>query len=291
MDEAALNWRFVEASGLRLHYGEVGSGPCVILLHGTGPGATAWSSFQHNVEQLSAHMRVVLLDLPRFGKSDKITVDQPRLTFLSGVVRDFMDAIGVTSAHIIGNSMGGQTAMKLAIDSPERVDRLVLIGPAAVGHSLFTPMPTEAGKLIARYYRDGGPSLEKMRTLLTALAYDPAFVTEEVVQQRYAASAAPDVLEVNRGEHWVRQSLEEELEQLAAPTLLVWGQDDRATALDIGLLLLKRLPDARLHVFGRCGHWAQAEHATEFNRISVDFLLAEPVARKAQSAQQEEHAR
>lgn len=267
-----IAWRFTKAGDLNIHYGERGSGHPLICLHGTGPGSDAYSNFRHNVGPLSEHYRVVLVDLPRFGKSDKIVVNEPRLDFLSRVIRETMDSIGIESAHVLGNSMGGQTAMKLAIDSPERVDKLVLLAPAAVGFSLFTPMPTEAVKQIAGYYKGDGPSLDKMRRLMKSLAYDPEFVTEQMVQQRYEASIDPEVLEVNRGPHWQRQSLEGELEKCAAPALLVWGQDDRASALDVGLLLLRKLPDARLHVFGRCGHWAQSEHASEFNRIVLDFL-------------------
>jgi len=267
-----LDWRTVEAGGRNIHYGEVGEGPPLVLLHGTGPGSDAWGNFRHNIGPLSESFRVIAVDLPRFGGSEKLSVNQPRLDFLSRSVRDFMDAIGVESADVIGNSMGAQTAMKLAIDSPDRVRRLVLMAPAAVGYSIFSPMPTEAGRQIAGYYKGEGPTRSKMERLLKSLAYDPEFVTDAMITERFEASIEPDVLEINQGAHWSRQSLEGELHRCVAPSLLVWGQDDRATTLDIGLLLLRKLPDARLHVFARCGHWAQAEHADEFNRLVVGFL-------------------
>jgi 4,5:9,10-diseco-3-hydroxy-5,9,17-trioxoandrosta-1(10),2-diene-4-oate hydrolase len=267
-----VKWQFADAGGIDIHYGERGSGHPVLLLHGTGPGSDAWGNYRHNIGPLSESFRTIAVDLPRFGKSAKVQVTGPRLDYLSGVIRDFMDSVGIDTAHVVGNSMGGQIAMKLAIDRPNRIDKLVLIAPAVAGHSVFTPMPTEGVGQIAKYYKDDGPSLDKMERLLKSLAYDPAIVTDEMVQERYRASTDPEVLAVNKGPHWDRQSLEGELEQCMVPTLIVWGQDDRASALDHGLLLLRKLPDARLHVFARCGHWAQVEHADEFNRLALDFF-------------------
>ncbi len=267
-----VSGRFAQAGDLRIHYGEAGQGHPVICLHGTGPGASAWSNFRHNATALAGRFRALLVDLPGFGGSQKVQVDTPRLTFLSGAIRDFMEAVGIDRAHFVGNSMGAQVALKLAIDSPERVGRMVLVGPAVTGHSLFTPMPTEAVRMISEYYGGDGPSLDKMRRIMRALVYDPATVTEDDVRERYEASIDPEVLQTRKGPHWARQSLDHELDRVQSPTLVVWGQDDRASPLDHGLLLLRRMPDARLVVFPRCGHSAQAERAEEFNALALAFL-------------------
>ena len=267
--------RFVQAGGVKVHYGEAGAGDRLILLHGTGPGASGWSNFRHNVTALSGSFRTTLLDLPRFGRSEKVVIDAPRLDYLSGVVRDFMDALDIERSHFIGNSMGAQVVIKLAIDSPERVGRMVLVGPAVIDHSIFTPMPTEVVRQIAGYYRDGGPSQAKMRQLMESLVHDPATVTDEAVRERYEASIDPEVVAVNRGSHWAHQSLEHELELADRPALLVWGQDDRASPLDHALALLRRMPRARLHVLPRCGHSVQAEYPEEFNRLALDFLRSD----------------
>lgn len=272
MTSADVSGKFVQAAGARIHYGEAGQGPPLICLHGTGPGSSGWSNYRRNVGALSTRFRTILPDLPRFGRSDKVAVEGPRLTYLSGVIRGFMDALGIDRASFIGSSMGGQVALKLAIDSPDRVDRLVVIGPAVMDHSVFTPMPTECLRLIADYYKDGGPSREKMRRLLHTLVYDPANAPEEVVEERYQASAEPEVVAANSGPRWLRQPIDQELDRVLAPTLILWGQDDRASALDHGLLMLRKLPDARLHVFARCGHQAQSEHPEEFNRLVLHFL-------------------
>lgn len=263
---------FADVGTLRIFYGAAGEGQPVICLHGTGPGASGLTNFARNVDALAACYRVVVPDLPRFGRSSKIVVTEPRLDYLSAVIRGFMDALGIDRAHFVGNSMGGQAALKLAIDSPERVGHLVLVAPAPLRLSTFSPMPAEAVRQIAEYYQGDGPSREKMRLLLHSLVYDKSAITEELVDQRYAASVAPDVLAVNRGPHWAVQSLDDQLERATAPTLLVWGIDDRASPFDQAITMLRRLPNARLHAFARCGHSVQLEYPDEFNRLVLDFL-------------------
>jgi 4,5:9,10-diseco-3-hydroxy-5,9,17-trioxoandrosta-1(10),2-diene-4-oate hydrolase len=268
--------RFADADGIRIHYGDVGAGDPVILLHGAGPGADGYGNFRGNLDDLATRFRLLVPDLPRFGRSDKPQTDKPRLDFLSGAIAAFMDAVGVGRAHFVGNSLGGQTALKLAIDQPERVGRIVVVGSNAMSRSVFAPMPAEAVGLIASYYQGAGPSRDKMRSLLQALDIDRARVTDELVEQRYAASTDPDIVAINRDGHWGRQSLDGELARVQARTLLVWGQDDRASPLDCALAMIRLIPDASLHVFNRCGHWAQVEHAAEFNRLVLEFLAASP---------------
>ena len=264
--------QFAQAGDVRIHYGEAGEGHPVICLHGTGPGANAWANFRPNAGALADHYRALLVDLPRFGRSEKVVVRGPRLDYLSGVIRAFMDALGIARAHFVGNSMGGQAAIKVAIDAPERVGRMVLVAPAPIGHSVFAPMPTETVRMIADYYAGAGPSYEKMRLLMRSLVYDPASLSEAAIRERYEASIAPEVVAANKGPHWAHQSLEHELDRARCPTLLVWGQDDRASPLDHGLVMLRKMPQARLHVFARCGHSVQLEHPEDFNRLTLDFL-------------------
>ncbi len=275
LDETSTS-HFVQAGDVRIHYNDVGSGDPVIMLHGTGPGASSWSNFKSNVAAFSERYRALLVDMPQYGKSQKVAFEGGRLTFTSRVLRDFMDAMGIERAHFVGNSMGGQVAIKLAIDSPERVDKLVVIGSNPVSYSLFSPMPLEGIKHIAGYYRgEGGPSLEKLRRLFQTILYDPSFLDEEALRQRYEASIEPEVVELMTRTPPANQDLTAELHQMRAPCLIIWGADDRLGALDVGLLMLRRFPNARMHIFNRCGHWAQVEHADAFNRLVIDFLASE----------------
>jgi 4,5:9,10-diseco-3-hydroxy-5,9,17-trioxoandrosta-1(10),2-diene-4-oate hydrolase len=271
LDEAATS-HFIQAGGVRLHYNEVGSGEPVIMLHGAGPGASSWSNFQQNVPAFAEQFRALLVDMPQFGKSEKLVIEEGRLTFTARALAAFMDELGIARAHFVGNSMGGQAAIKLAIDAPERVGKLVVIGSAPVSQSLFVPTPLEGIKHIAGYYRGDGPSLDKMRRLMEVIVYDQSLVTDAAVRERYEASLDPDVMRIMSSSPPRNEDLSDRLHLVRCPTLVVWGMDDRMGALDVGLLLTRRFQDARMHIFNKCGHWAQVEHADEFNRLVLDFL-------------------
>jgi 4,5:9,10-diseco-3-hydroxy-5,9,17-trioxoandrosta-1(10),2-diene-4-oate hydrolase len=267
--------KFARAGDIEIHYQELGDGKPVVMLHGTGPGASGWSNFRRTAPAFEDAYRVIIPDLPRYGRSSKVPITGPRLSVLSKIIGEFLDAIGVDQAHFIGNSMGGQVAMKLAIDRPEKVDRLVVIGSPPLKGSAMGPTPAEAIRLIEGYYKGSGPSIEKMRHLLLTLVYDPSFVTDDVVRERYESSVDPEVIKANAAPMWERQTLEGELDRLTAPMLIIWGQDDRAAPLDVALRMLRELPDARLLVFSRCGHWAQVEHRSEFNSAVRNFFETE----------------
>ena len=264
---------FVQAGNIRIHYHEFGTGYPLICLHGAGPGATAWSNFKGNVGELSKHYRALLVDMPQYGRSDKPYIEKGRLAFLAGAVRAFMDALDIKKAHFLGNSMGGQAAIKLAIDDPEKVDRIAVIGSSPIkAGSIFQPMPLEGIRNIRNYYRGEGPTPAKMRQLLESLVYNTSMITDDLVQERFEASNDPEAVELFKRGAPEAEDLYFELAKIKAKTLLIWGQDDRAGALDVALLMLRLLQDARLHVFPRCGHWAHVEHRDEFIRVVIQFF-------------------
>ena len=266
--------QFVTAAGVRVHYKEVGAGDPVICLHGAGPGANSESNFRRNVGALSERFRAVLVDMPQFGKSEKVPIEEGRLGFNARVMDAFMTETGIERAHYIGNSMGGQVALKLAVDKPERVDRLVVLGPGAINNPIFVPSPLEGIKLIADYYKGEGPTREKLRKLLDTLVYDSSFLTDEVVEERFQTTIEPDNLELfaRRQGRYKKEDLYADLGRIESPTLIVWGMDDRFGALDVGLQMTRLMKRAQMHIFARCGHWAQVEHAEAFNRLVVGFL-------------------
>lgn len=262
----------VKAGGITIHYNDVGAGYPVLMVHGAGPGASSWSNFKQNVGAFAERFRCLLIDMPQYGGSEKLVIEGGRLTYCSRVFLDFMDTLGLESAHIVGNSMGGQVGIKVAIDAPQRVSKLVVIGSAPVSQSLFCPMPLEGIKLIAGYYKGDGPSREKMRTLIQTLLYDSSFLSDDILEERYQASIDPDVVRIMSSQPPSKEDLTGQLQKVACPSLVVWGIDDRFGALDIGLLMARTFQNAQMHIFPRCGHWAQVEHADEFNRLVLDFL-------------------
>jgi pimeloyl-ACP methyl ester carboxylesterase len=272
MSDAGPGSTFVQAGGVRLHYNDIGQGTPVVCLHGGGPGASGWSNFSQNVPALSAKFRLLLVDMPQFGRSQKVVFKEGRLTYVARVLKDFLDRLGIARPHFIGNSMGAQTAFKFAIDYPDRIDRLVAMGNGSITQTVFTPRPTEGVKMIQAFYKGAGPSPEKLRRLIETLVYDASFLTEDLLAQRFAAANDPETVALWSKNPPANEELGALLDKVACRTLLVWGLEDRFSPIEGGLALLKRLKDARLHVFSRCGHWAQVEKAREFERLTLDFL-------------------
>ncbi|MSP97691.1 MAG: alpha/beta fold hydrolase [Betaproteobacteria bacterium] len=259
---------------MRLHYNDIGKGYPVVCLHGGGPGASGWSNFSQNVPALSSKFRLLLLDMPQFGRSEKVVIKGGRLTYVAGVLKAFLDELKIPKTHFIGNSMGAQTAFKFAIDNPERIDRLVAMGNGTITQTVFTPRPTEGIKQIQGFYKGEGPSAEKLRRLISTLVYDASFLTDALLAERFAAANDPEAVALWSKTPPQNEDIGSLLDKILCPTLLIWGIEDRFSPIEGGLALLKRLKDARLHVFAQCGHWAQVEKAREFERLTLDFLTA-----------------
>lgn len=266
--------QYVDAGGIKLHYHEFGAdrlGVPIVCLHGAGPGATAWSNFHGNVDAFAERSRTLLVDLPQYGRSEKVVIDGGRQSFSATVIGEFLKALAIPAADFVGNSMGGQIALRLAIDRPDLTHAIVAVGstPAA---SVLAPWPAEGVKLINSYYKGSGPSIDKLRRITEALVFDPAFVTDELVQERYEVSTDPETVALFTRHPPKREDFSARLGEVQAPVLLLWGQDDRAGAIDVALQLLRALQDAELHVFPRCGHWVQVERREEFNHLVLDFF-------------------
>ncbi|HXZ09901.1 MAG TPA: alpha/beta hydrolase, partial [Paraburkholderia sp.] len=119
--------KFVQAGAVKVHYHEAGTGPVLLCIHGGAPGAFGWGNFGRNLEALSRHFRTLIVDLPGYGKSDKPQIEGPRTSFYARTFRDMLEALGVAKAHVLGLATGGSAALKMAIDYPELIDRLVVI--------------------------------------------------------------------------------------------------------------------------------------------------------------------
>lgn len=272
--------RYVEVDQLTLHLHDIGNGPALVLLHGGGPGASGWSNFKQNVPTLSKHFRLLVIDLLGYGRSDKPEFGEPYYTMSARAVRGVLSVLGIEQAHFIGNSLGGGTAIRLALDYPECVGKLILMGPGGASPSLFTPEPTEGLKHLIHFYDEPGPSREKMRNIVSTMVFDDSFVTDELIQERYDAALAPGAREGTvRALTSIASTSDPDGVQLwrhfgrlDKPVLLVWGRDDRTIPLDGAFLGLRQMPDARLYVIPRCGHWAQLEHRDTFDRLAIDFL-------------------
>jgi 2,6-dioxo-6-phenylhexa-3-enoate hydrolase len=272
--------KFVQAGGIKLHYNEaspragrgVGSGDAVIMLHGGGPGASGWSNFSTNVGAFSEKYRTLLLDLPQYGKSDPVVIDGDATLYNAQAIKAMFDELGIEKAHFIGNSFGGATSLRFAIDYPERVGKLVVMGPAGSGPSYFMPRPLEGIKALNAWWDN--PSRAQMKKIVNLFVYDAKFKTDELIDMRHQAGLShPEHIEARaRSTNRFTPDFTPELASIQAKTLIVWGRDDRFSPLDFGLNMLWRIPDAQFHIFPECGHWVQYEKSDEFNRLIIDFF-------------------
>ena len=269
----------VNAPGLKdfvLHYNSGGTGETIVMLHGGGPGASGWSNFNRNFDVLcEAGFHVILLDCPGFNKSGEIVPDVARGLMNAHAVKGLLDELNIEKAHLVGNSLGGVSALNFALEYPDRLDRMVLMGTAGMGHSLTQPNPQEGIKKMVKLYQE--PSYENFVDMLEVFVYDPSLISEELRQGRWAnieASKAhlDNFLASTKTVPFSAWDVSARVHEIQHKTLVVWGRDDRFVPIDNALKLINFMPDARLHVFSQCGHWAQWEHAEAFNSLVVDFL-------------------
>ncbi|QKE85037.1 alpha/beta fold hydrolase [Arthrobacter sp. NEB 688] len=263
----------VDVDGIGTNYHRAGDGPPLLLVHGSGPGVSAFANWRPVLPALAERFDVVAPDVVGFGYTDRPDGFPFTLDAWRGHLLGFLDALGLERVSVVGNSFGGALALSLAVHAPERVERLVLMGSAGVSFPI-----TEGLDRVWGYE----PSVAAMRDLLDLFAFDRSLATDELARMRHAASVRPGVQEsfaamfpAPRQEGVDRLATpEEQLRGIRHRTLLVHGRDDRVIPLESSLRLLRLVDDSRLHVFGRCGHWTQIEHADAFARLVTDFLGA-----------------
>jgi 2-hydroxy-6-oxonona-2,4-dienedioate hydrolase len=253
---------------------EAGTGHAIFMLHGTGPGATGWSNFYPNVEPLSENFRAIALTFPGWGESSAVEIKgESRSSINARAVKLVMDELGIEKAALVGNSMGGGATLQFVADYPDRISHVITMGSGAPGVNMLTPAgPMEGIKVLREAYED--PSPENFRRLVSIMVYDDSFVTPELVKARSDAALANKT----HLENWLKPAPPppavpvEKLMAWNGPALIIHGRDDRTVPYEGSLRLVSIFPNSRLHVFNRCGHWAQIEHAEEFNWLVTEFI-------------------
>lgn len=261
----------VEVDGVRTHYHDAGEGPPVLLIHGSGPGVSAWANWRLVIPELAARFRVIAHDQIGFNETrPPADVVYGRETWTRHAL-GLMEALQIERFSIIGNSMGGAIALSLANAAPDRVDRVVCMGTMGIS------MPLPQGLDDVWGYE---PSVEAMAHLVDLFAYNKAIATPELIEMRYRSSIAPGIQEAFSAmfpaprQRWVDELAlsEDELRTIGHDVLLVHGWNDPVIPKESSLRLMDILPQAHLHAFGRCGHWVMIEHTRAFNQLVSDFL-------------------
>ena len=266
-----------------LRYHEAGDGPPLVMLHGSGPGVSGMKNFGGNLARFARHFRCLVLELPGFGISDP--TGEGMLPGSAAATIRFLDALGLDRVDIIGNSLGGIAGALVAMEQPDRVRRLVTVG--GLGRNVFSPAPGEGIKLLVDF--TDHPTREKLVAWLHSMVYDPALITDEMIEDRWRQATDPATLENARSlygsEAFARNAAAAAaadhvpywamLHKIKAKTLITWGRDDRVSPMDMALIPMRTIPDVELHVLPNCGHWAMIE-AKDAWESAVEAFLTRP---------------
>lgn len=254
-----------------MHYLEYGdrAGHPVVFLHGSGPGNSAWANFRFNKDAFAgAGFRVLMPDMIGFGYSDK-PLDQGDYTLqlFCDTLMAGLKAMGVETCSFVGNSLGGGVAIQIALDSPDFVEKLILMGPGCLEpQDAYWTMPGIAKMMEAN---KAGMSKETQGDVMRLFTYDPKHVTQELIDMRWAvAQGQPkEVLTTMK-----TPELGSRMSELTCPILTFWGANDEFMPPQGKEKCIKANEHSRYIEVNACGHWVMIEHARMFNAASIDFL-------------------
>jgi 4,5:9,10-diseco-3-hydroxy-5,9,17-trioxoandrosta-1(10),2-diene-4-oate hydrolase len=263
--------KYVDLSnGMRMHYHDIGSGMPVLFLQGSGSGASGWSNFQFNVPAfVEAGYRALVIDLPGYGYTSKPTDAIYTLDYFVEYVNEFLEKIGVTKIVPLGNSLGGAIALGFTLKYPQKVSQLILMSPGGIEDTpAYFKMPGMA------IMKEVFLAAEKTRDTLAnfiqkALVHDPASASEELIDQRWEIFQLQNDQVIKTMQV---PNMTERLGEIKAPTLVLWGINDKLMP-DTGVMTLARgLKDFEMSVISNCGHWYMIEHPELFNHTCIHFL-------------------
>ncbi len=259
--------KYVGLSHGSTRYIEAGSGYPTILVHGVGytGGAHNWLL---NIGPLSSKLRVLAVDCPAWGKGEGYLDQEYSFAYLVDFIREFQDALGLPKTNLVGHSMGGWLASLFAYESPERLNKLVLVASGGAMprqlRSMVEFRPPGREQILEglkNTVKDEGVDLEALADYHAALAEHPARLT-----------AYQHVLNhMNNMETRERYNTVRRFPHISMPTLVVWGRNDQTNALEMGEMTHEGISGSKMVVF-ECGHNIPTEAPAELNAALLDFL-------------------
>jgi 2-hydroxymuconate-semialdehyde hydrolase len=276
MSSAVINnpeiGKSIIAGGIKTNYQDHGQGDPIFLIHGSGPGVTAYANWRLTMPVLAEKFRVIAPDMVGFGFTERPANVSYTMDMWVSHALNLMDALKIEKAHLVGNSFGGGLALALALKTPDRVQRLVLMGSAGTKFQLTDGLDAVWG------YKG---TLEHMKELVGLFAFNKNLVSDDLAKLRYEASIRPGFQEAFSAmfpaprQRWVDALASDEgkIKTLTHETMIIHGRDDAIIPLQASLRLHDLIPKSQLHVFGQCGHWTQIEHSARFNQLLLNFFL------------------
>lgn len=260
---------FVNNGALRTHYLSYGEGPAVVMLHGSGPGASAWSNFKLNVDAVvAAGHRAILIDMVGFGYSSKPEGCDYTTKLFADNVKATLDHLGIEQCSLLGNSLGGAICIRLALDYPQLVTQLIMMAPGGIEEKeTYFAMPGIA-KMVSAFV-DGELDRSGLRKILQTLVFDSRHVTDELVEERFCIleTQPADVLS-----RMIIPNMADELAGLKCPVYGFWGEQDEMTPVSGAARFTRQCQNAQFTILSQCGHWVMVEYAELFNTYMSAIL-------------------
>lgn len=261
----------IRTGGYMTNYHDHGEGFPVLLMHGSGPGVSAWANWKLVIPKLAKSRRVIAPDIVGFGYTDRPEGVNYNMEAWVKQAIDFLDALGIEQTDIVGNSCGGGLTLTLAIKYPERFRKVVLMG------AMGLEFPITKGLDAVWGYE---PSVENMKNMLDLFVYNKAIATDDLAKLRYEASIEPGFQESYSSmfpaprQQWIKSMAcdEASVSAIKQPTLIVHGREDQVIPVENAIRLVKLIDNAQLHIIGQCGHWTQIEHTDKFAKLVDNFL-------------------
>ena len=271
--------QYTKVGSISTRYWALGRGTIVILLHGGGASVEFWL---YNLTALAQSHRVFAVDMIGSGRSDKPSISYS-LTDQAQFVKDFMDICQIRRASLVGNSMGGGVALQFALMFPERVEKLVLVNSFGLGKRIDFFSRLVALPLINKFSGLLRPTRKSVAFAVKPVVYDSSVIADEWLERIYQLAVLPGALnaliklaQTNLNVFGVRSEvfspIINQLSNITAPTLVIWGQKDPVLPVAHAYVAAQGLINARLHILEHCGHFPQIEHSEKFNQIVLEFL-------------------
>jgi pimeloyl-ACP methyl ester carboxylesterase len=270
--------RYIKVGNINTRFWAVGDkGTAILLLHGLGGSVENWV---YNMEPLAQHHRVYAMDVVGFGRSDK-PAGKFKISQAVQFIKDFMDERHIDQAGLVGNSAGGMMALRLAIQFPSKVEKLVLVDSGALGREVILSFRLASIPLVGEFF--SRPSRKGVVQLWRQIVYDPALVTDDLIEETYQLASLPGAQRsllsaLRAGINFLGQrtnmtrSILDNLATIDTPTLIIWGQQDCIIPVSHAYVAAKTMPNTELHIFDRCSHMPQMEYPKEFNELVLEFL-------------------
>lgn len=264
----------IKTGTFNTNYHDEGTGFPLLLVHGSGPGVSAYANWRLVIPALAKQCRVLAPDMVGFGYTDRPAGIELNMKVWVQQTIDFLDALKIEKTDIVGNSFGGALAIAMAVEHPERIRKIILMGSMGMNFEISEGLDAVWG------YE---PSVENMKKMLDLFVYDKTIATDDLAKMRYEASIQPGFQESFSSmfpeprQQWVEFMAydDEKIAKIPHDVLIIHGREDQVIPISNSYKLITLIDKAQLHVFGHCGHWTQIEQADKFNTLVGSFLVEE----------------